>query len=348
MGKLVMWLACLGLLADLAQGFSLIETYQLFAWLQQGRALHVVEVCGVAEAEPQSQQHLPNAKRISLKDLSDLSMWPILKTPRQDVFIQLMKAYGIKKDTTEVVLYDSSGVLYSAKAWWVFTVFGRTHVQVLNGGLPKWIREGYATTPAISGPNPTALHLDSDYLYQLDMSRNWNMQELSALVGVLQSTAPAPPVQLIDVRMKGDFDAKNVKGSINMPIDIARRADGTLRSAVELKVIFQMYAVRTTNETLTVVIGMNGVDSSTALLSLAVVGSSHSAMVDGGWVEYSSWLKAAPTAVFQQSHETDYSGGEKGLPTWWITGLGALMVLGIATMTLKRRHFVAYNTQKWL
>lgn len=348
MERLVMWLVCAGLLG-LGQGYSLIETYQLVAWLQQGRALHVVEVCGVAEAEPQRQQHLPNAKRISLKDLSDLSMWPILKTPRQDVFIQLMKAYGIKKDTTEIVLYDSSGVLYSAKAWWVFTVFGRDHVQVLNGGLPKWTREGYATSLSISGPNPSpSPQADSDYRYQLDMSRNWNMEELSALVGVLQSTAPAPPVQLIDVRMKGDFDAKNVKGSINMPIDIARRADGTLRSAVELRVIFQMYAVRTTNETLTVVIGMNGVDSSTALLSLAVVGSSHSAMVDGGWVEYNSWLKTAPTALLQQSQENSYSEEAKSLSICWVAGLGAVCVLGIAKMALTRRQFVAYNTQKWL
>lgn len=344
MDKLAIWL-CVVLLGT-AQGYSLIETFQLFAWMQQGKPLHVVEVCAVAEAEPQNQQHLPNAKRISLKDLSDLSMWPILKTPRQDVFIQLMKAYGIKTDTTEVVLYDSSGVLYSAKAWWVFTVFGRGHVQVLNGGLPKWIREGYATSTTILGPNTTPnTQVNSDYRYQLDMSRNWNMQELSALVGVLQSTAPVPPVQLIDVRAKGDFDVKNVKGSINMPIEIARRADGTLRSAVELSMIFQMYAIRTTNDTLTVVIGMNGVDSSTALLSLAVVGSSHSAMVDGGWVEYSSWLKTAPTALYQPLEE-EQEGQAKAVGC--IVGLAAVVVLGVVAVRLSRRQLVAYNTQKWL
>lgn len=329
-----MWLVWAGLWTILLQSYSLIETHQLLALMRQAKPLHILEVCGVSEVDTLGQPHIPGSHRISLKDLSDLSMWPILKTPRQQDFIQLMKTYGIKKDATEIVLYDRSGVLYSAKAWWVLTVFGKRNVVVLNGGLPKWMREGYATTLTLSTPSvPLSLQLDSDYLYQLDLSRTWTVRELIALVEAFQAQTPTPPIQLIDVRPKADFDLNHVQGSQNLPIEIARRADGTLRSAVELELIFQMYSVRTTNETLTVVIGMNGVDSSTALLSLAVVGSSHSAMVDGGWVEYRNWLRATPTSVYQVEVP---AGSEYGwrVVVWGVVGAVAVCV-GLKSLRTK-------------
>ena len=324
----------------------LIETFQLLALLQTpGTRLHLLEVGGILEAgDVQAQPRIPSAKPISLKDLSDLSKWPLVKTPQQEVFVAKMKAYGIKLDTTPVVLYDRYGLLFAAKAWWVFTVFGRDFVTVLNGGLPKWMREGYSTV--IGEPlillDP-AVQSDLDYGYRLDPARMWTVRDLTTLSGNL--TSPQQYVQLLDVRSKADFDLSSVQGSINMPIDIVRRADGTLRTAIELKMIFQLYAVRLANELLTVVIGLNGVDSCMALLSLAVVGNDRSALVDGGWQEYSRWLQNA-TGVKAVSVEADTDTAETH---WaWAAVPGALLALGVCCLIRKQALVHHRFAEKWL
>jgi len=337
----------LWLLLAVACSYTLIETFQLFALLQTpGARVHLLEVSGLTEGgDAQFQPRIPRSKTISLKDLSDLSSWPLVKTPRQEVFVTTMKAYGIKLDLTPVVLYDRSGLLFAAKAWWVFTVFGRDYVTVLNGGLPKWIREGYATSVGEPlGLLDPVLQGDLDYGYQLDPTRMWTVKDLTMLSGSLAT--PQQPVQLLDVRSKSDFDLSSVRGSINMPIDIVRRADGTLRTAIELTMIFQLYTVRLSNEVLTVVMGLNGVDSCMALLSLAVVGSDRSAMVDGGWQEYSQWLrngtgaKAVTARAEMETRQGDWS---------WGLALGVLLLGGGVCCYGKKRALAQPRfAEKWL
>lgn len=58
-----------------------------------------------------------------------------------------MNSFGIS-NTHHVVLYDNSekfGLFSAPRVWWLFNVFGHTSVSILDGGLPKWKRDGYAT-----------------------------------------------------------------------------------------------------------------------------------------------------------------------------------------------------------
>ena len=45
-------------------------------------------------------------------------------------------------DGHRVVVYDSHGVYSAPRVWWLFRLFGKTDVAVLDGGLPKWTAEG--------------------------------------------------------------------------------------------------------------------------------------------------------------------------------------------------------------
>ena len=45
-------------------------------------------------------------------------------------------------DGHRVVVYDSAGLFSAARVWWLFRLFGKTDVAVLDGGLPKWRAEG--------------------------------------------------------------------------------------------------------------------------------------------------------------------------------------------------------------
>lgn len=51
-----------------------------------------------------------------------------------------------------VILYDNSpkfGLFSAPRVWWTFKVFGHDMVSVLDGGLPKWIADGF---PVETGP----------------------------------------------------------------------------------------------------------------------------------------------------------------------------------------------------
>ena len=36
--------------------------------------------------------------------------------------------------------YDQHGITTSPRVWWLLKYFGHTSVQVLDGGLPEWIK----------------------------------------------------------------------------------------------------------------------------------------------------------------------------------------------------------------
>ena len=45
-------------------------------------------------------------------------------------------------DDHRIVVYDANGGYNAAcRAWWMFRVFGRSDIAVLDGGLPKWLAE---------------------------------------------------------------------------------------------------------------------------------------------------------------------------------------------------------------
>lgn len=55
---------------------------------------------------------------------------------------------------TQLVAYDDIGGQYAARFWWMSRWLGLTRTAVLDGGLPKWTADGYATateTPAFRG-----------------------------------------------------------------------------------------------------------------------------------------------------------------------------------------------------
>lgn len=58
-----------------------------------------------------------------------------------EAFASIMGSLGISNDS-RVVAYDGSGGLYAARFWWTCRRFGFEQVQVLHGGLDKWVAEG--------------------------------------------------------------------------------------------------------------------------------------------------------------------------------------------------------------
>ena len=52
-----------------------------------------------------------------------------------------MTALGLG-DGMRFVIYDTLGLFAAARVWWTLRAYGVAEVKILDGGLPKWQREG--------------------------------------------------------------------------------------------------------------------------------------------------------------------------------------------------------------
>src|SRR5262249_35658298 len=85
--------------------------------------------------------HIPHAVFFDIDDLSDeKSALPHMLAPGTK-FASRMRRLGLG-DGNLIVVYDDAGIYSAPRAWWMLRAMGHEDVVVLNGGLPKWKREG--------------------------------------------------------------------------------------------------------------------------------------------------------------------------------------------------------------
>ena len=58
--------------------------------------------------------------------------------PNENEFSSMVSEIGIKNEDT-VVLYDNSVFFSSARAWWMFKIFGHEKIRIIDGGLKSWL-----------------------------------------------------------------------------------------------------------------------------------------------------------------------------------------------------------------
>ena len=86
-------------------------------------------------------EHIPGAIFFDIDEIADTKSKLPHMLPPPEKFSSRMRSMGIG-DGSRIVVYDSLGLFSAARVWWTFRVMGVADVSVLNGGLPKWKREG--------------------------------------------------------------------------------------------------------------------------------------------------------------------------------------------------------------
>ena len=91
--------------------------------------------------------YIPGAWRFDFdKEIRDKETHLPHMMPRPEIFTEEVQKLGISKDSA-IVVYDDAGIYASPRAWWMFRAMGHSQVAVLDGGLPAWIKAGFATVP---------------------------------------------------------------------------------------------------------------------------------------------------------------------------------------------------------
>ena len=228
------------------------------------------------------EEHIPGSLFFDIDEIADTKSPIPHMLPPPEKFSSRMRAMGIG-DGSRIVVYDNQGLFSAARVWWTFRVMGVEDVSVLNGGLPKWKREG---RPLDSGEPPVRSTRHFTARRNLDLVR-----DVDDVKAVLKDHS----AEMVDARSADRFAGKvpeprpglragHIPGAHNLPFQKLLDKDGTLKSAKELEALFHDAGVDLTKPVIASC--GSGITASILALALAETGHRRMAVYDGSWAEW--------------------------------------------------------------
>ncbi|MFL5239066.1 MAG: 3-mercaptopyruvate sulfurtransferase [Rhizomicrobium sp.] len=235
-----------------------------------------------AKAEYRSV-HIPRAIFFDIDDLSDESSdLPHMLAPAIK-FSSRMRSLGLG-DGNLIVVYDGAGIYSSPRAWWMLRVMGHEEVVVLDGGLPKWRREGRPVEDLV--PNPTRRHFTPRPGQKLLRTFDDMLANLATKDWQVADARSPSRFQGREEEPRGGVQPGHIPGSRNVYYADLIQPDGTLKPKDELASIFAATDVAL-NKPIVTTCG-SGITAAINLLALTVAGAKDVALYDGSWAEWGS------------------------------------------------------------
>jgi len=227
------------------------------------------------------QAHIPGAVFLDLPSFFDPTSDVPSAVPNADQFAQRTGDLGIA-DGMRVVIYDDSYVKTAARAWFILRMHGVENVAVLDGGLGKWRDEG---RPLVGGKadvaaakhNPTAGHAPLRYKADIAANIETKAEEVVDARGADRFTGELPD-------FRPEVASGHIPGSRNVPFDKVLNADGTYKTADEIRAAFAEAGVDLDQPVVTTCGG--GVTAAVLLFALELAGKDDVALYDGSWSEW--------------------------------------------------------------
>ena len=117
-------------------------------------------------------KHIPGAVFFDIDLIADHDQDLPHMLPKPDALAKAMTALGLG-DGMRFVVYDALGLYAAARVWWTLRAYGVEYVRILDGGLPKWIKEGRRLEAGDAHPKPRAFtpRLEDKFVASLDEVR---------------------------------------------------------------------------------------------------------------------------------------------------------------------------------
>jgi thiosulfate/3-mercaptopyruvate sulfurtransferase len=212
---------------------------------------------------------------------------------KQD-FEALMRRYGISNDTT-VVFYGDKNNWYAAYSFWLFRLYGHQSVKLMNGGRVKWEAENRPYTKE-TPTFPETSYTAKDPDLSIRAFRRQVEAELDkghpALVDVRSNDEyTGKLLHMVNYPQEGAQRGGHIPGARNIPWGTAANADGTFKSAEELKQLYGNQDITPDKDVITYCrIGERSAHTWFALTQL--LGYPNVRNYDGSWTEWGNLVGA--------------------------------------------------------
>jgi thiosulfate/3-mercaptopyruvate sulfurtransferase len=230
-------------------------------------------------AEEFARTHIPGGRFFDIDAIADPDTELPHMVPSPGRFERLLGELGVS-NASRVVFYDQKGLSSAARGWWMMGLFGHDQAFVLDGGLPKWLREGRpveAGLPALPASAKFQASFRATRLRGIgDMLAGTDDLVLDARpAGRFAGSAPEP---------RAGLPSGHIPGSRNVPSASLLRPDGTMLDPAALRAAFA--AVGADGAQSVVTSCGSGITATILSLGLLRAGLPQGAVYDGSWTEW--------------------------------------------------------------
>jgi thiosulfate/3-mercaptopyruvate sulfurtransferase len=270
-------------LSMMTDSTALADVFAKPAWLAEhleDPGVRVVEV-DVSRAA-YDQGHIPGAILWNAyTDLHHADYSPVERSEFED----LLSRSGLAPSDT-IVFYGYGPYL----GFWLMKAYGHERALVLGGTRQAWREAGLPWTMALPEQVPST--------YKLQIEEATQLMSLDILQGSLGSGDPL----ILDVRSDAEFSGErfwpsgakegagrpgHIPGAVHLHADLLRKADGTFKSAEELRQLFQNHGVVPERSVVTYcTIGARA--SEAALVLKYLLDYPDVRVYDGSWAQWGS------------------------------------------------------------
>ena len=186
-------------------------------------------------------------------------------------------------DGKMIICYDTVGLFSAARLWWMLKSFGHQQAAVLDGGMPKWRAENRAVE-AGAGAKPER----RPFTVSTIPGNLRSMVDVAAAItsGTSQIADARSPPRFAgeEAEPRPGVKPGHMHGAKNVHYATLLKSNGTLKSAAELRNVFEAAGLKL-NQPIITTCG-SGVTAAMLSLALENVGVKNHSLYDGSWTEW--------------------------------------------------------------
>jgi thiosulfate/3-mercaptopyruvate sulfurtransferase len=275
-------------MTDYAQPQVLVST----AWVKEHLGqpgIRLVEID--VDTQAYNAGHIPGAVGLNWQtQLQDRLTRDIIS---REKFEALLSRAGITPDDT-VVLYGDNSNWFAAYGFWLFKVYGHRDVRLMDGGRGKWLAEEDKELTTVRLP----LRPSQYKVGRVDL-------DLRARLPEVMEMSRGANCNLVDVRSPEEFTGQviappgmsetaqrggHIPGAKNVPWNAAVNADGTFKSADELRKTYLERAGIDPQKGTIAYCRIGERSSHTWFVLTYLLGLANVKNYDGSWTEYGNLI----------------------------------------------------------
>ena len=237
--------------------------------------------------------HVPNADKIDWQlDLQD----PIRRDyVCQERFEQLLSQKGISNDT-KVIFYGDKSNWWACYAFWTFKLFGHENCLVMNGGRQKWLEENRKITKDIPLFQKTKYYVGKINEKTIRAFREDVILHVEKNKPLIDVRSPdeytGKLLHMENYPQEGALRGGHIPGAKNVPWARAANADGTFKSADELKEIYETEVELKPDDEVIAYCRIGERSSHTWFVLTFLLGYKNVRNYDGSWTEWGNLVRA--------------------------------------------------------